>query len=85
MLSPYCPDRRLLGDSRTVLRPSAASGKPLVQQGTPVQQPILRCLEGLKAVPKGPPSCENRTSSLVDRGFSGLHLPTEEDGDVRTP
>ncbi len=52
---PYCPDRRLPGDSGIVLRPSAAAGQPLVHQGTPVQELVLGCQVGLKAVPKGPP------------------------------
>jgi hypothetical protein len=51
---PYCPDRRLPGDSGIVLRPSVAAGQPLVHQGTPVQELVLGCQVGLKAVPKGP-------------------------------
>ena len=52
---PYCSDRQLPGDSRTVVGPSAASDQPLVQQGTPVQKLFLGFQVGLKAVPKGPP------------------------------
>jgi len=51
---PYCPDRRLPGDSRTAAGPSAPSGQPLVLQGTPVQELFLGFQVGLKAVPKGP-------------------------------
>jgi hypothetical protein len=66
---PYCPDRRLPGDSRTVVGPSAASGRPLVLQGTPVQELSLRCQQGLKAVPKGPPA------QTLNRRFTRRHRP----------
>jgi hypothetical protein len=46
---------QLLDYLKSVLRLSAPSGQPLVQQATPGQRPIPASREGLKAVPKGPP------------------------------
>ena len=50
--------------------PSAASGQPLILQGTPVQELFLRCQVGLKAVPKGPLVVKNTTFPLVGAYFA---------------
>lgn len=74
---PYCPDRRLPGASRTVLRPFAASGPRLDQKGTPVQELFLERQRGLKAVPKGPPTL---TGNVIpdDRRTNADHQGTLE-------
>ena len=54
-----CPllfDPRLLDDARAVPVSSEPFAHLLEHHETPVQRPIPGCHEGLKAVPKGPPS-----------------------------
>ncbi len=60
---PYYPDRRLPGDSRTVLRPCGTFGQPPHLQGTPGQKRVLACLEGMKVVTKGPPD-QSRSDAI---------------------
>jgi hypothetical protein len=49
---PYRSDRRLPGDSRTVLGPSEPSCQPLQSRVTPVQRLSPGSQEGLKPSPK---------------------------------